>query len=65
MKGINIYNADTFEKETSSTKTGIRKKGKLVYVKSRSIGFFHFTHRIKCALEVFNGKADIIRFTEQ
>lgn len=69
MKGINIWNADTFEKQTSTCNSGVEDvvKGKIktIWVKSRPIGFFHLSHRFKCALEVFNGKADIIRFYKQ
>jgi hypothetical protein len=69
MKGINIWNADTFEKNTANCQAGITEirngvKGQ-VWVKSRPMGFCSLSHNIKCAIEVFKGKADIIKFYKQ
>jgi hypothetical protein len=66
MKSINIWNAETFEKNTAGVSTGAKDhKGNTIWVKSRPIGFFGIVHRFNCAWEVFNGKADIIRFYKQ
>jgi len=65
MNGVNIFNADTFEKDTFGVQTGIKHKGGTIWVKSRMMGFCSFTHNLKCAIEVFKGKADIIYFYKQ
>jgi len=65
MKGVEIYNADTFEEVTAGLTTGIKEGSKTKWVRTRMIGFFSLRHNLKCAWEVFQGKADIIRFYKQ
>jgi hypothetical protein len=69
MKGVNIWNAESFEKDTNQCRAGItevrdRIKGQC-WVKYRPMGFCSFSHNLKCAIEVFLGKADIIYFYKQ
>ena len=65
MKGINIWNADSFEKETNSNLIRVEALFRKFWVKARPIGFWSLKHRFHCALEVFKGKADIIYFYKQ
>ncbi len=67
MKGINIWNADTFQRDSACCTAGIKrvKDDKTVWVISRPIGYFNLRHRLRCAIEVFNGRVDIIRFYKQ
>ena len=62
MKGINIFNADDFDKkDKAKTQAFIDKAWHL----ARPIGDYSPMHRFKCAWEVFTGKADVLRFYKQ
>lgn len=78
MKGINIWNAETFERQASKNQVcfkmpipitikpdGVLKAFDNYWVKRRPIGIWNLKHRLHCALEVFKGKADIIYFHKQ
>ena len=65
MKGINIWLADNFVERAKSVMTEVIESDKKTWCISRPIGRFGIIFRIKCALEVFKGKADIIRFYKQ
>lgn len=65
MKGINIWEAETFEEQTRQNHIRARNGQALTFIKARPIGPFNLSHRLWCALKVWKGEADIITFYNQ
>ena len=63
-KSVNIFFSDRdLNPNTQTTATQTEKDGK--WVMARPIGYIGLLHRIKCAWEVFQGRADIIKWHKQ
>ena len=62
MKGINVFNSESLKKFMNETKCDT---GDGHWTPCRPIGEEGIIHRIKCAIEVFRGKADIVRWRNQ
>lgn len=61
MKFVNVFYADQLADRLNNVTAKVDGR----WVAARPIGYIGFFHRVRCAWEVFRGRADILKWYKQ